>query len=370
MIRRPSHTDRRAAPGRLRPAEAIMLAALTAGLLLLAGCAQDGDAASPAERAASPAEDAITAPSAATEEAGEVVEMENCGMTVAYPAAPEQAVVAFPSVIETALALGVEDRITGFSFGGHGLQEDDIEPQYQAAFSSVDLLTGKDLSQEVLLGAEPDLVVGRPSTFDETKGLSREALARDGIPTFAFSSECLEGPPTWEEVEQQVMTLGAVFGVEERGRELAAEMQEEVDAVRDAVAETSERPRVFVYHQGETAPDTAGQGILDLMIQTAGGVNIFGDNPNYYATVTWEEVVARDPDVILLVDRAGGDGGSNEPTVAAKEEFLSSFPPLAEVTAITEDRMTSIPLSQVYMSSRNPEGAHDLAEFLHPDLDQ
>lgn len=272
-------------------------------------------------------------------------------------------------MIETVLALGVEDQLVGTSFAGHGLDPSGVKAEYQDEYARIPVLSGTELSKEVLLSVSPDFVVGRNSTFDEAKGLSRDALAAEGINTFVLSEDCVDGPPTWPALYEQITVLGQIFDARDRAEQVIADMQADVETVTAQIETlTSDPPRVFTYQMGETAPDTTGQGTLNLAIETAGGENIFGDIPEFYATVTWEEVVARDPEVIIIVDRTGGQGGSEEASVASKRAFLLSFPPLAEVTAIQNDQIFSVPLSQVYMSERNSDLALTIAETIHADL--
>ncbi|MFX8262546.1 ABC transporter substrate-binding protein, partial [Acinetobacter baumannii] len=60
--------------------------------------------------------------------------------------------------------------------------------------------------------------------------------------------------------------------------------------------------KVFVYDSGEDKAFTAANTYLTSLIDLVGGKNIFDDIDKGWAEVSWEEVVNRDPDVIVIVD--------------------------------------------------------------------
>ena len=67
--------------------------------------------------------------------------------------------------------------------------------------------------------------------------------------------------------------------------------------------ETGDPPRVFVYDSGESAPFTAARYAMPTaLIEAAGGLNIMDDFEKNWATVTWEEVVERNPEVVVIVN--------------------------------------------------------------------
>jgi hypothetical protein len=95
-------------------------------------------------------------------------------------------------------------------------------------------------------------------------------------------------------------------------------MKEKLAEVKEKLGEDAYKNpiKVFVYDSGEDAPFTACQGVPGDMIKRAGGISIFNDINKGWATPSWEEVVQRDPDVILILDY------SND--TEKKKEFLSA----------------------------------------------
>lgn len=139
-------------------------------------------------------------------------------------------------------------------------------------------------------------------------------------------------------------------------------MRAGVSAAADRVADVQPL-KVFVYDSGEATAFTAGgQGIGNQVIELAGGTNIFADIDETFADVSWEQVLDRNPDAIVIYDYFG------TPSVEAKKQFLRSRPDLAGVTAIREDRFAVLTLQDAVLGVRAPYAVEALAAQLHPTL--
>ncbi len=85
--------------------------------------------------------------------------------------------------------------------------------------------------------------------------------------------------------------------------------------------------RVFVYDSGEEAPFTAGAYAMPTaLIEAAGGVNIMDDLEKSWAEVSWEPVVDRNPEVVVIVNY--GDVTAEQKIAFMKENpaFAGSTP--------------------------------------------
>lgn len=76
-----------------------------------------------------------------------------------------------------------------------------------------------------------------------------------------------------------------------------------------------------------------------------------------WTTVGWETVVERDPEVIVINDY--GDTGADR-----KRKFLKSYPPLANVSAVKNDRIVVLDYADLVESPRNPAAIASLATDL------
>lgn len=105
----------------------------------------------------------------------------------------------------------------------------------------------------------------------------------------------------------------------------------------DAVLAGSEPVRTFFYEQGTGPMKTyGGGGQLDSGLNQSGGKGLFDDVPSFPTpTVSAEQVIERNPDVILIVDAGMFDTGGL--SAEAKKDFLVTT--LGEsVNAVRADR--------------------------------
>jgi len=152
-----------------------------------------------------------------------------------------------------------------------------------------------------------------------------------------------------------LMNLGTIFGVEDKAAELVDGYRAELAAFTSEL-ETGEPLRVFVYDSGEDTPFTAGRYAMPTaLIEAAGGVNIMDDFKKSWATVTWEEVVERNPEVVMIVNYG-------EVTAEQKREFMMSNPAFADLDAVKNDRFVTLEYVEATPGPRNIQAIKTLAE--------
>src|SRR5690606_34117472 len=93
------------------------------------------------------------------------------------------------------------------------------------------------ISAEVILAAEPDLVI-LPGWSDPQIGA---LLALEGVAVHRCGS-----PASLEDVRAEIRALGRAVGEPARAERLIAEMDERLAAVRARAAERAERPTVLL----------------------------------------------------------------------------------------------------------------------------
>ncbi|KUI05796.1 ABC transporter substrate-binding protein [Mycobacterium sp. IS-3022] len=287
--------------------------------------------------------------------AGFPVTVTNCGITTTYERPPRRAVALNQHAIETMLALGLEGSMVATAF-----LDDQILPEYQDAYDSIPVIAEEYPSFETLLAAEPDFVYGGwASAFDEKEGRGRERLIEVGVDTHLNTENCTPGPMTVSAVDDEIRTLGEIFGVRERA-------EQEIERQRRTLQDSGEQIHgvapidVAVYDSGEATVFTSGgEGIGNQIIESAGGRNLFADIPKVWADVSFEQFAERAPDVILIYDY--GDR-----SVEQKKRFLLENPVLQRVPAIRDQRFAVLPLSSITAGVRVGRAVKSLAEQLHP----
>lgn len=285
------------------------------------------------------------------------VTVDNCGQEIVFEAPPERAVGYFQHPVELMLDLGLQDSVVATVY-----PDNPPRPRQDAAYRAIPELSSKDASLEQVLSAAPDFVYGGyASAFDEAAGRSRQTFTGAGVTTYLNPEYCATEPITMDDVYGEVRTIAQIFGVQERAGTLVETMQSSVAAARERVAGV-EPLKAFVYDSGEDTAFTAGrQGIGNHIIDLAGATNIFADLDDTFADVSWEQVIQRDPDVIVIYDYFG------TPSVQQKIDFLKSRTELADISAIRDDRFAVLTLQDAVLGVRAPFAVEALARQLHPD---
>ena len=291
-------------------------------LLLLAAC---GDA----ERSAEPAP---------YEHAVAVVD--DAGRTVLLPHPARRIVSLIPSANETLLALGAGDRVVGRTNHDRG--------PAMATLPSVG--GGLDPSLEALVALRPDLVIVWDGKRSEEL---RPQLERIGIPVFALAAD------DTADVFRSIGQIGVLTGRNRAADSLAAEIRGKLRSVRNSVAGRP-TPSVF-YVVWDDPPMTAGPNtFIGQLVELAGGRTIFPDVPVNWPSVSLEEIVRRQPDVILLPQ------GEN-PTRSL--ETLRATPGWRELKAVREGRVARVPADLVNRPGPHiGEAARVLRDAFHPEL--
>ena len=274
-----------------------------------------------------------------------------------YSEPPSRAITLNQHVTEIMLALELQDHMVGTAY-----IDDEILPQYQAAYETVPMLAEEYPSKEVILAQNPDFIYGGfRSAFEDDAAGSQDDLNKLGIGTYLSRSICNTGSPdTLEDVYTDIRTIGAIFGVTDRAQALVDSLQQEVDDAVSLIDASDEPLRVFMFDSGDQAPYTAACcSMFTNMIETVGGENIFDDVAGRWKEVSWEEVIDRDPELIALTD-------ADWSTSQEKIDLLLNDPALADITAVKEERFVVLKFSSLVPGVRNATAIRDLAVALSP----
>ncbi|MFE0175632.1 ABC transporter substrate-binding protein [Streptomyces sp. NPDC059002] len=318
-----------------RPIRALAAAAL---LVPLAACSSpdSGGDAKPAAKAA-----------------GFPYTVTNCGVRTTYDAPPERAVTMNQHATEVMLELGLRDRMAGTAY-----LDDKVLPKYEKAYEAIPVIAKEYPSYEKLLAANPDFVYGGySSAFLAGDGRGRPALAKSGIKSRLNIEGCAKRPVTMDDVFREVREVGATFGVRDRADTWVRGAERELAATTEQLK--GKKPRsVFVYDSGDkTAFTVGGRGIGNDIIKRAGGRNVLADVDKSFADASWETVVDRKPETIVILDYGAT-------SVAQKKKRLLDDPALADVPAIKNKRFAVLPLSDMVTGVRAPEAVKKLAAQL------
>ncbi|QHF93851.1 MULTISPECIES: ABC transporter substrate-binding protein [unclassified Streptomyces] len=279
----------------------------------------------------------------------------NCGVKTTFERPPERVVTMNQHVTEIMLALGLQDRMVGTAY-----LDDRILPKYAKQYGEVEVLAKKYPSKETLLAADPDFVYGGyDSAFDKSEGRERSALKESGVDSRLNLEGCTQDVDAGT-LRKEIREVGRTFGVPGRAEALIEKQDAQLAASAKRLKGVH-KPSVFVYDSGDSTAFTAGgEGIGNDIVRRAGGRNIFSDVHRTFADVSWEKVVQRKPEVVVIYDYGGTP-------VAEKKKRLLNDPALAEVPAIKHKRFAVLPLSSAVLGVRVPDAVDELARQLHPE---
>ena len=158
-----------------------------------------------------------------------------------------------------------------------------------------------------------------------------------------------------EDLYTDLINLGRIFDVEKRAKNIVEQYKSELLSFTNNL-KADKLLRVFVYDSGEDAPFRAGlYAMPTALIEAAGGVNVMDDFKKSWGSVTWEEVVERNPEVIVIVNYGNV-------TAEQKREFMTTNPAFANIDAVKNDRFVTLEYVEATPGPRNIRAIKTLAE--------
>lgn len=275
-----------------------------------------------------------------------------------FTSAPKRVLLDGDQMTDIFLDLGLEDHIAGYTRGACLSTVSNFPARDSLNKILPDGSNLSSSSKEQILNLKPDFMMGWDSLFSESHYSVDWCLQNHIIPYFPY---CCSDSATMEDIYKDYDVLGHVFGVSDRAQDRINAMKAKINDVHGKLGEEAyQKPiTVFVYDSGQDAPFTACQGIPGDMIKKAGGLSIFNDIQKGWATPSWEEVVERDPDVILILDY-------NHDT-DSKISFLKSNEATKNLRAVKEGRIYSACCADMQGSAGSANAIEIMARQFYPD---
>ena len=318
----------------------------------------------------------------------------NCGVSQTVSTAPTRVITMNQGATEFMLALGLHSSMVGTAY-----LDDAIWPKYRKTYESIPVLASGYPDETTILAQNPDFIVASySSAFREqyvvdgkTKGIfspatiapctgqgsdwglswrtCRPQLHNRNIGTYLFEDACedtsLRPSSVKEEtVYQEMQALGAIFGVDVQP--LIDEMKADFDEAASLVSGLMHgQPLKTVWLDcidcckvGAGAEKQfyvgGGTGAPNMLMQEAGLKNAFSDRTGNWVCVNVSDIIAVDPDVIVVVE------ASWDPAMS-KIKALYEDNAFCQLSAVRGARFVEIPFSATTLSPRNGPAALDLA---------
>ncbi|GEM_PF-3308127 len=208
---------------------------------------------------------------------------------------------------EIVVALDATDRLRGIA------EPVDLAGDVQNAVLAVPRVAGI----ESIVSVRPDVVLGLGVVAEQDPELVHR-LKHEGIDVQ------LADPATLDDVAVLIQSVAGRLGTGGAGEQLVARLR-----ANTATKEVSPKPpvRVFVYDCCDPPFTAGGKTVLTDLITRAGGSNIFSDLDVDWMHVSWEQVIVRRPELVVIHSY----GQAQQGDVADKQNTLRRVSALAEL---------------------------------------
>ncbi len=287
------------------------------------------------------------------------VSVDSCNRTVTFDSPPQRAISNDVNLTEMMLVLGLSDKMVGYT-GISGWKT--LDEEMRLGVKQLPELSPKYPSKEVLVGADADFFFAGWNYGMKVGGeVTPETLKPFGINVYELTESCIhimtKKKVSMDDMYNDLLNLGRIFQIENRAKKLVDAYRSDLNKFTQKLKTTSAK-KVFVYDSGEDTPFTAGRYAMPTaLIEAAGGINIMDDFQKSWGTVTWEEVIDRNPEVVVIVNYG-------KVTAEQKRNFMMSNPAFANIDAVKNNRFVTLEYVEATPGPRNIKAIKKLAKAL------
>ena len=285
------------------------------------------------------------------------VSVDSCNRTVTFDSPPQRAISNDVNLTEMMLVLGLSDKMVGYT-GISGWKT--LDEEMRLGVKQLPELSPKYPTKEVLVGADADFFFAGWNYGMKVGGeVTPETLKPFGINVYELTESCIhimtKKKVSMDDMYNDLLNLGRIFQIENRAKKLVDAYRSDLNKFTQKLKTTSAK-KVFVYDSGEDTPFTAGRYAMPTaLIEAAGGSNIMDDFQKSWGTVTWEEVIDRNPEVVVIVNYG-------KVTAEQKRNFMMSNPAFANIDAVKNDRFVTLEYVEATPGPRNIKAIKKLAK--------
>ena len=257
---------------------------------------------------------------------------------IIYKSRPTSIVANNQGTAELLLQLGLIKDMTGvaalYGEGDKTVAED---------FSEIPVLSKEYVGKELVVGADPDIVIGRGQLFASAEwGTGTvEELNELGIQTYIQATSTSDA--TFDDLYVDIKNLGKLFTVEDKAKTFSDDVEKRMDKlVKDIPANQETMDYAYIFDAEGTnvniysgATDTYLNDALSYMKLN----NTFADATG---EISVEALLEANPDILLLVNYTGGRDPKESLADLKSNEALSSL------AAIKEDRIYTVDYNQFW----------------------
>jgi iron complex transport system substrate-binding protein len=263
-------------------------------------------------------------------------------------APPERIVSTAPSITELLYALGLGNRVVGVTRFCRYPPEAQLKPKI-GDYTSPNL--------EAIAALRPDLVIIQTNPVHLA-----DRLAKLKLHVLEIDQENIAA------IYKSIHDVGAATGTEHAATQLSDSILDGLGKIRNRVAPLPRVRMMFVIGRSPNRLDglvVAGRAsYLNEVIEIAGGENVFHDAVAGYPEVSLEEVMARNPEVIVDMGDMSDTAGVTE---EHKRNVIALWNRIPNLAAVKQHRVFAV-ASDIFVvpGPRVIEAAKAFAEMLHP----
>lgn len=268
---------------------------------------------------------------------------DDADMTITINATPSRIVSLSPSNTEILAALGLLDRVVGVT---------DV-CDYPSEVKNKTRIGGYSaISIEKVAAVRPDLVIASHLTPKETVARLREI----GLPVVVMA------PRNIDHMIRDIRIVGTLTGTESRAEVLATNLSDRIAAVLPCPS-IAGRPTVAHVVWYKPLYVSGNDTLQNDVITHTGGENVFADR-NRWSTVSLEEFLMKNPDIIIV---SGGGGMDSSEKDVIREAFMTS-PQYASLSAVKNNHVYSVNADIISRPApRIVDATEQVARLIHPE---
>ena len=266
-----------------------------------------------------------------------IIYTDGIGNRVAVPRHPRRIISLAPNITEVLYLLGAQDRLIGNTTQCNWPEAAKRVPKMG------DLLNP---NYEVILAAKPDLVIASTAGNDRSAVMKLSAM---GVPVYVAA------PRSVEKILQSVEDIGRITDRTVQGIQLVEQMKKRLEEVRRRIAGLPPVRAFFITWFDPLL--TPGKTTFETdVLRLAGAISITADIPQFYPRYSLEQLLLKDPDVILTIEHQG--------------DPLPDFRKTAGWRDLRAVKQGRIYFLSEYLQHPSPlfvDGVEDLAKKLYPE---
>jgi len=267
--------------------------------------------------------------------------LDDLGRKVEIAPSPKRIVSLAPGITEVLYGLGLDGEIAGVTIYCNYPEAARLKPKI-GGFTNI--------SVEKILSLSPDLIIGTADGNSKETVMRLESL---GMPVYVTN------PKTLDEILGMVLAIGRITGKEREAKKLTLDLKNRVKNLSSLV-NGRRKKSVFFQVGGEPIITVGRDTVHNQLITLAGGVNIAGGEKTLYPRYSVEEVIARQPEVIILTSM------KYETDVSTIWNKWRKWP---HIPAVRDNRLHIIDTDLIDRSSpRIVDGLAEMVKIIHPEV--